>query len=391
MADQERTPATSAGENQVELEHGDVRQENAGPTAAESPTPGDEGAERTTAAPPAPEDDDASELSKRLKHLTEAPKPEQPEETSTKEPGAAGKPVAEAAEQDGPKGEKPKEPPELPEDVRKRMPKEASKAFAEIRTSLKESRAEAERIRAEAAEAAPMAEFGRSLLESVGPAFKDLQALDDAEIREAIQERAAIKRGERPKPGTIPQDLVAKLTTALDAADESLDLSEVRKLLATAAGTAAPAGSPQSAQPAAPATGQQAQPERQDTAPNRDAVQVLRTRNALLSDGVQPAQLSTYVQGRLIPAVLADLKTAFPGQNPAQVFNRLDAADRHDLLLDKHRLIQVQTKTQAKPKQAPNPQRNPLNNGTGGRVPAGGPPTSANLTDRLNYLTGQSA
>lgn len=378
----ERSPATSAGTEQVAQPGDDAELKNAGPTAAESPTPGDEGAGGTTTAPPAPSTDASSELDKRVALLTEEPAAPEPETAPEKQPA---EPAKDAAKDEG-KGKaeavEAEDLPELPEDVRKRDPKVA-KAFAELRTRAKELRTQVE----QAAVDAPVAEFGRSLLESIGPAFQDLQGLEDAEIREAIQERAAIKRGERQKPTGLPPELMGKLETALAAAEESLDFTEVRKLLGEAKGTA-PAATPKPATaPAAGDRGQPAQP--QASAPNREAIQVLRTRNALIADGIEPQGLDTYVRGRLLPKVLSDLKAAFPHQDPAAVFNGMDPVDRHQLLLDVHRLVVVQKKPPTKPAQPPATRpRTPLTNGTAGRTPAaGGAPVSTTLAERVSYLT----
>ena len=385
----ERSPATSAGTEQVAQPGDDAELKNAGPTAAESPTPGDEGAGGTTTAPPVPSTTDASsELDKRVALLTEEPAAPEPETAPKKQPVVP--PATDAAkdeEKGKPNAAEAEELPELPEDERKRNPK-AAKAFAELRTMASELRTQVRTQAEQAAADAPVAEFGRSLLESIGPAFQDLQGLEDAEIREAIQERAAIKRGERPKPTGLPPELMGKLETALAAAEESLDFTEVRKLLGEAKGTA-PAATPKPATPpAAGDRGQPAQPQA-SSAPNREAIQVLRTRNALIADGIEPQGLDTYVRGRLLPKVLSDLKAAFPRQDPGTVFNDMDPADRHQLLLDVHRLVMVQKKPPAQPTKPPATRpRTPLTNGTAGRTPAaGGAPVSTNLAERVSYLT----
>ncbi len=381
MADTERTPATSAGTEQVE-ERDDAL--NAGPTAAdETPSPGAEneaGAETTT-APPEPSPIETTELQKRMALLSGEAKPESDDEDEQPAPADDAKAKADETK-DEPKAFK--EPPELSEDVRKRMPKEAARAFAEMRHGFKEMRTKIE----EAEKDAPAAEFGRALYEEIGPAFNDLQTLETEEIREAIRDRAAIKRGEKPKTTGLDADLAAKLEGALKRADDTLDLSEVRELLkgvipaAPAAPNAKPATTPAATreQPPAPAP----------AAPNadREAIQVMRTRTALLADGIKPDQLDPYVRGRLLPKVLDDIRASFPGKNPAEVFNRMDAADRTQLLLDQHRLVTAQTK-KAPPK--PPTQRTPLSQTGAGRVPAtGGPPQSKNLGDRMAYMAGEA-
>jgi hypothetical protein len=375
MADTERNPATSAGTEQVE-ERDDAL--NAGPTAAdETPSPGAEqaGAD-TTAAPPEPSPTHATELQKRMALLNGEAEPEQDESTSTETPEPAAK-AKEPEPEVEPEAGKPKEPPELSEDVRKRMPKEAAKAFAEMRHGFKEMR-----TKIEAAEKdAPAAEFGRALYEEIGPAFNDLQTLETEEIREAIRERAAIKRGEKPKANGIDADLAAKLEGALKRADETLDLGEIRELLkgvTPAAPTAKPATTPAATRDQAPAP--------QQPSADREAIQVMRTRTALLADGIKPDQLDPYVRGRLLPKVLDDIKASFPGKNPAAVFNAMDAADRTQLLLDQHRLVTAQTK---KAPSKPPTQRTPLSQTGAGRTPSGGPPASNQLSDRLAYLNGE--
>ena len=363
-------------------------------------------------------------LEKALEHLTKKSSKsdeEKPDVTATKKPDAKApvkadaKPKAQEAKKDAPKAVD-----EPTADELRAMPDRTRQRFEKLLSERKTAKEAYEKTTAEYEAAKPDIEKGKAfsgLVEEYG-LTDDLNSSGDDDIAGAIIFQAALARlvsgkGTKTDLEQIQRQAVnlgatldkigvsignkapavdaEKLSAALDKAESELEFGDLRKLLAEMKTEPVKSASPQPVAKVRLVDEQPAQRHEQRpqaAVPNDvdDGFYINKAVQAIKADGVTDTK--SYFDKTLFPRILSDLKAAYPGSNPADVFGRLSPQAKHDATIGAHAAIRKQHASLKPPPVKPAPQQRP--SAVGGSRPSwqrtGGTANSANAA--VNFLAG---
>jgi hypothetical protein len=362
-------------------------------------------------------------LEKALEHLTKKSSKsdeEKPDVTATKKAEAKAPVKTDAKPKQEAKKDASKAVDEPTADELRAMPDRTRQRFEKLLSERKTTKEAYEKTTAEYEAAKPDIEKGKAfsgLVEEFGLA-EDLNSSGDEDIAGAIIFQAALARlvsgkGTKTDLEQIQRQAVnlgatldkigvsfgnkapavdaEKLSAALDKAESELEFGDLRKLLAEMKPEPTKATPPQ---PVAkvqlvderPAQRNEQRP--QAAVPNDvdDGYYINKAVQAIKADGVTDTK--SYFDKTLFPRILSDLKAAYPGSNPADVFGRLSPQAKHDATIGAHAAIRKQSASLKAPPMKPAPQQRP--SAAGGTRPSwqrtGGTAHSANAA--VNFLAG---
>ena len=368
-----------------------------------------------------------SSIESALDHLTRKSKKgeEEKPETPAKQPkeSAANKPANDPKAQ-ATKKDQAKPLTEASAEELGAMPERTRQRYQDLLADRKAIKAEHERVAAEYEAAKPDIERGKVFSEVVNEfgLQSDLASIEDEDVAGSIIFQAALVRltsgkGTQADLTQVSQQFnnlaatmehlgvsvgnkapavdVDAFIKALEHTEETLDFNDLRKLIY---------GIKKSEKPAQPAPipaprptvkfvdERPPQPHVKQPLPAAasnavdDGYYISKATQAIAADGITDAK--AYFDKSLYPRILSDLKAAYPGSNPVDIFNRLSPQAKHDATIDAHKFVRTQSEKlkPAPPKNTP-PQRQ---NASGGNSTAWQKPSrpASTANAAIDHLSG---